>query len=173
MCVCAHTFKLFPTLYDLMDCSPPGSSVHGILQASILEWGAISFSRASSQPRDWTHVFCIGMQILHHRTIWKAQDIGTSLQSGHYVPVLHGSPLKNTCLGWIQTCSQSSIKARWHVGAEAASNVSLEISGSQPLSIRIFLMTKYSQSSTYSHFPCTFVGWRKPTAKTTLNSSHL
>ena len=40
------------TLCDPMDCSPPGSSVHGILQARILEWVAISFSRGSSQPRD-------------------------------------------------------------------------------------------------------------------------
>ena len=45
-----------PTLSDPMDCSPPGSSVHGILQARILEWVAISFSRGSSQPRDWTQV---------------------------------------------------------------------------------------------------------------------
>ena len=37
---------------DLMDCSPPGSSVYGIFQARILEWVAISFSRGSSQPRD-------------------------------------------------------------------------------------------------------------------------
>ena len=41
-----------PTLCNPMDCSPPGSSVHGILQARILEWVAISFSRGSSQPRD-------------------------------------------------------------------------------------------------------------------------
>ena len=41
------------------DCSLPGSSVHGILQARILEWVAISFSRGSSQPRDWTLVSCI------------------------------------------------------------------------------------------------------------------
>ena len=47
------------TLCDLMDCSPPGSSVYGILQARILEWVAISFSRGSSQPRDWTQVSCI------------------------------------------------------------------------------------------------------------------
>ena len=39
-----------------MDCSPPGSSVHGILQARILEWVAISFSRGSSQPTDGTRV---------------------------------------------------------------------------------------------------------------------
>jgi len=50
--------KLCLTLYDPRDCSPPGSSVHGISQARILEWVAISFSRASSQPRDWTRVSC-------------------------------------------------------------------------------------------------------------------
>ena len=41
---------------DPMDCSPPGSSVHGIFQARILEWIAISFSRGSSRPRSWTWV---------------------------------------------------------------------------------------------------------------------
>ena len=46
----------FPTLCNPMDCSPPGSSVHGILQARILEWVAISFSRESSRPRDWIQV---------------------------------------------------------------------------------------------------------------------
>ena len=44
---------------DPTDCSPPGSSVHGILQAKILEQVAISFCRGSSQPRGRTHVFCI------------------------------------------------------------------------------------------------------------------
>jgi len=48
-----------PTLCDLMDCSLPGSSVHGIFQAIVLEWDAISFSRGSSQPRDRTPVFLI------------------------------------------------------------------------------------------------------------------
>ena len=45
-------------LCDPRDCSPPGSSVHGILQARILEWVAISFSRGSSPPRDQTWVSC-------------------------------------------------------------------------------------------------------------------
>ena len=45
-----------PTLCDPMDCSLPGSSVHGIFQARILEWVAISFSSGSSQPRDRTQV---------------------------------------------------------------------------------------------------------------------
>ena len=45
-----------PTLCDLMDCSLPGSSVHGVFQARVLEWFAISFSRGSSHPRDRTQV---------------------------------------------------------------------------------------------------------------------
>ena len=44
------------TLCDPMDCSPPGSSVHGILQARVLEWIAISFFKGSSQPRNRTRV---------------------------------------------------------------------------------------------------------------------
>ena len=48
--------QLSPTLCDPMDCSPPGSSIHGILQARVLEWVAISFSRGSSQPMDRTPV---------------------------------------------------------------------------------------------------------------------
>ena len=45
-----------PTLCNPMDCSPPGSSVPGILQARVLGWVAIPFSRGSSPPRDWTQV---------------------------------------------------------------------------------------------------------------------
>ena len=48
-----------PILCDPMDCSPLGSSVHGILQTRILEWVAILFSRGSSQPRDQTQGSCI------------------------------------------------------------------------------------------------------------------
>ena len=51
-----------------MNCSPPGSSVHGIFQARILEWVAISSSRGSSQPRDPTHVCCIGRWVLYHQS---------------------------------------------------------------------------------------------------------
>ena len=58
----------------MMYCSPPGSSVHGILQGRILEWVAISSSRASSQPRDQIHVSCvscIGRQVLYHYATWE------------------------------------------------------------------------------------------------------
>ena len=47
------------TLCNPMDQSPPGSSVHGILQPRILEWVAMPSSRGSSWPRDWTQVSCI------------------------------------------------------------------------------------------------------------------
>ena len=54
--VCSVT-QSCPTLCDHMDCSLRGASVHGIFQARTLEWVAVSFSRRSSQPRDWTWSF--------------------------------------------------------------------------------------------------------------------
>ena len=51
--------QLCPTRCSPMDCSLPGSSIHGIFQARVLEWVAISFSMGSSQPRDRTRVSCI------------------------------------------------------------------------------------------------------------------
>ena len=65
----AKSLQSGPTLCYPMDCSPPGSSVHGILQARILEWVAMSSSRGSSQPRDQTcvsYVSCIGRRFLYH-----------------------------------------------------------------------------------------------------------
>ena len=56
-----------PTLYDPMDCSLPGSSIHGIFQARVLEWVAMSFSRGSSQPRDWIWVSRIAGRCF---TVW-------------------------------------------------------------------------------------------------------
>ena len=61
--VCAQSLSCL-TLCDPMDCSLPGSSVHGTLQARILEWVAISSSKGSSWPKDWTHISCIGRQVL-------------------------------------------------------------------------------------------------------------
>ena len=59
-CCCCLVAKLYPFFCDPVDCSPPGSSVNGILQARILVWVPISFSRGSSRPRDRTHVSWIG-----------------------------------------------------------------------------------------------------------------
>ena len=80
-CLCFHVDKVpmcpwkgkcqslqpCPTLCDPVDCSSPGSSVHGIFQARILEWVAISFSRGSFRPRDQTWVSCVAGRLF---TIW-------------------------------------------------------------------------------------------------------
>ena len=70
-CVCARA-QSCPTLCDPMDYSPSGSSVHGILQARILEWVAISFSRGSSPLRDQTHVSCLAGGFFDHCITWEA-----------------------------------------------------------------------------------------------------
>ena len=70
------------TLWEPMDCSLPGSSVHGIFQAIVLEWIAISFSRGSSQPRDWTQV----SRIVERRfTIWATRDVPLKQQRDLYI----------------------------------------------------------------------------------------
>ena len=66
----------YPTLCDPIDCSLPASFVCGIFQARVLEWVAISFSRRSSQPRDWTWVSCIAGRRF---TIWATREARESL----------------------------------------------------------------------------------------------
>ena len=76
MCVLASFLQSCPTPYDPMDCSLPGSSVHRILWARILEWVAVPSSRESSQPRDRncvSYVSCIGSQVLYTGALWEAQ----------------------------------------------------------------------------------------------------
>ena len=68
-----------PTPCDPMDCNPPGSSIHGILQARILGWVAISFSRESSQPRDWTQVSCIAGRCFK---LWATRETHNNLSKG-------------------------------------------------------------------------------------------
>ena len=72
-----------------MDCSPPGSSVHEISQARILEWVAIPFCRASSQPRDRTQVSCIaGKYSLPSESSGKPNSLYTVCGSMSQAPLL-------------------------------------------------------------------------------------
>ena len=71
-CCCCSFVKSCPTLHDPVDCSPPGSSVHGMLQERILEWVVISFSRGSPWLRDQTHASVTGRQILYH---WATREV--------------------------------------------------------------------------------------------------
>ena len=68
----AHLLQSCPTLCHPTDCSPPGTSVHRILQARILKWVVIPFSRGSSWPRNQTCVSYIGRWILYHWTTREA-----------------------------------------------------------------------------------------------------
>ena len=95
-CYCCSAAKLSLIFFDPMDYSPPGSSVHGVLQtrtsvygvlqARILEWVAISFSRGFSWTKDGTHVFCIGRWILYSESPWKPPCLNyeTNIESDHF-----------------------------------------------------------------------------------------
>ena len=78
MCAQSSDTQSCLTLCDPMDCSPPGSSAHGISQARILKQVVIPFSRGPSLPRDWTQVFCVsctGRCILYHWATWESFPI--------------------------------------------------------------------------------------------------
>ena len=70
------------TLCNPIDCSPGSSSVHGIFQASILEWVAISFSRGPFRPKDWTHVSCVSYTAGRFFTHWAIREThgGTQIE---------------------------------------------------------------------------------------------
>ena len=81
MCVCvAQLLQSCPTLCDAMDCCLTDSSVHGILQAKILEWVAMPSSRVSSQPRDWSHVSCISCIAGRFFTHWSTWEISIAVE---------------------------------------------------------------------------------------------
>ena len=79
-----------PTLCDPMDCNQLGPSAHGISQARLLEWVAISFSKGSSWPRDWTCIYCLGRQILCH---WATREVKKAI-----ILLLAKSLLKLMCI---------------------------------------------------------------------------
>ena len=98
-----------------MDCSPPGSSVHGFLQARILEWVAISFSRGSSQPTDLTQVSCIVDRLYTDRATREAQVWERRQELGSHPP--HWSSSLKTRVGLIlrfpHGWSQSHREGQW------------------------------------------------------------
>ena len=86
-----------PTLCNPMDCSLPGSSVHGIFQARILEWIAISFSR-SSRPRDWTQVSSFVGRCF---TVWATREVPGQSQWANKCSLLFYDWLwRGQLLGW-------------------------------------------------------------------------
>ena len=97
-----------------MDCSLPGSSVHEIFQARIkLEWVAVSFSKGSSRPRDWTcvsRVSCIGRQILYHLSP-QGSPIHTLWVLTRSQQHAREKPGPSTCIAhWAKNMSQTQVR---------------------------------------------------------------
>ena len=134
--VCSVT-ELCPNLCDPMDCSPPGSSVHRILQARILEWVAISCSRISSRPRNRTQVSCIAGRVF---TTWPTRKaLKTKETVAHFlvglqilVPPLAHCPSASLwptvltfkkenvihfmeCLRWLNWSTFWKVPKAWHI----------------------------------------------------------
>ena len=85
----AKSFQSCPTLCDPMDCSPPGSSVHGILQARMLEWAAMPSSRGSSWPRDQTHVSYVSwVSNIHRQVLYHQCHLGSPFLFISYTYIL-------------------------------------------------------------------------------------
>ena len=109
----ARSLQLCLTLCDPMDCSSPGSSVHGILQARILEWIVISSSRESSQSWDWTpfsYVSCIGRRVLYHQHHLEGFPGSSDSKDWLYSKYFHPFSIKNRTHntekhGWL--CSET------------------------------------------------------------------
>ena len=108
---CLGSIKLVvqscPTLCNPKDYSPPGSSIHGIFQARILEWVAVFFSRGSSQPRGQTqvsYVSCIGRRILYPCLTWEAHALLSSKDS----------PCPLECYAMTETLGLTPDGSVWH-----------------------------------------------------------
>ena len=91
VCCCCLLAKLCLILCNAMDCSPPDSSVHGILQARRLEWAAISFSKCSSWLRDRTWVSCIAGGFFTTESPGKPSEF-------HYIFLLYSNNKKLVCI---------------------------------------------------------------------------
>ena len=78
-CCCCQSLSRVQLFCNPVDCSLPGSSVHGIFQARILEWVSISYSRGSSLPRDQTQVSCIAGGFFTPeppgKTVWMLENV--------------------------------------------------------------------------------------------------
>ena len=96
VCVCVLVTQSCLTVCNPTDCSSPGSSVHGILQARILEWVAMPFSRGSSQPMDQTWVSCSAGGFF---TIWATREDHNFISSRSR-PYSHSLSLSPCDLDW-------------------------------------------------------------------------
>ena len=118
----AKSPQLCPTLCDPMNCSPPSSSLHGILQARILEWVAIPFSRGSSWHRDQTQVSSIAGRFF---TVWATREAPFLLVPPITYQRAWGSSTRHVMLGRassLQTCCSLGLECASSLLWDASSN---------------------------------------------------
>ena len=97
--MCVLVAQSYPALCNPTDCSPPDFSVHGILQARILEWIAIPFSRGTSQPSDWTLVSCMVGRFF---TVWATGKFLGAVQA--LIKAMGRTLIQLSCVSWVNLC---------------------------------------------------------------------
>ena len=144
LCVRVKSYQSCPILCDPMDCSSQSSSVHGILQAVILEWVAISFSRGSSQPRDWTLVPCIAGGFF---TEWTTRETRKERSISHWNEV----PISRCCFFLILGGKHCSSLWTIMLTAEFGGKHYLSSGGSTPSCfLRLFILNVLHFSNAFS-----------------------
>ena len=132
MFVCVLVTQSCPALPDPTDCSLPGSSVHGVLQARILKWIAILFSRGSSLSRDWIQVSYIAGRFF---TVWATME-----EISH---VEHFISQRNASFGWV--CKKQPKLPTWFEILVAVTKSSL--------------FQRWRKLTVYKSFLCLFWSW--------------
>ena len=107
--LCVLVAQSCPTFHDPMNCSPQGFSVHGILQSRILEWVAIPFSRAFSQPRDQTWVFCIAPSEPPGKYVYIWHLFKTINWPSHWRCIWQINKTLRTVVKWIKNATNCTI----------------------------------------------------------------
>ena len=137
-CVCAKSLQSCLALSDPVDCNLPGSSVHGILQAKILEWVSMPSSRGSSRPRDQTHISyfsCTGKDFPGgsdgKESACDAGDLGLIPGSGRSPGEENGYPFQYSCL------ENSMDRGAWQAGYSPWSHKDLDMTEKQILSLSL------------------------------------
>ena len=136
----AKSFQSCPTFCNPVDCSPPGSSVHGILQARILEWVAISSSRGSFRAEDGTHIgSCVAGRFFTTSITWETW-----------------------CLCWTLLKASCSIDSAWNdlPPASGAPECRCDPLGKIPEESRrpLLQLTRHSMFMQETKTPCTILG---------------
>ena len=107
------------TLCDPMDCSPPGSSVHGILQARILTWVTMSFSRGSSRPRYWSQSLALQADSL------PSEPPGKLSWGYNMCFFLHLESEFSCCFSTKRVCAENIILLYWNIFTWSCSNLKM------------------------------------------------